>query len=137
MDRKEVVGFIPSLLFKLFLYLKDKFDPKQPIPEEEKITFQICQKLIQDPKSKLTIAPISNKRFIKNEEKNIFVVFETNTINLVNHIYSHSVYVSDVETFQDLKDSFDKYLDKERLKLEDEIKNNIKNTLQEILKKFN
>jgi hypothetical protein len=135
MDTK-VVGIIPKILFKIFLYLKDKFDPKIPIPEEEKITFEICKKLIQDPKSKLTNAPISNKRFIKNQEKGIFVVIENNTIILVNHIYSHSVFASDTDSYSKLCQDFDKYLDDERLRLENEIKNNLKNSLQEILNKF-
>ena len=70
----KVVGYIPRLLFKIYLTLKERFDPSFPIPEEEKITIENCKKLISDPDSKLTFAPISGKRFIKNESKNMFVV---------------------------------------------------------------
>jgi hypothetical protein len=129
----KVVGFIPKILFKIFLYLKERFDPKKPIPEEEKITIEICSKLIDLSGSKLTIAPISNKRFIKNSEKKIFIVIENNSISLVNDIYNHSVYVTNDELYHELCKKFDECLDNERLRLENEIKNNIEHSLQEIL----
>ena len=132
----KVVGFLPKILYKIFLFLKERFDPKKPIPDEEKITLEICNKLIENPKTKLTIAPISNKRFLKNEEKKIFVVIESNSINLVNDIYNHSVYITNTESYLELCNKFDECLDEERLKLENEIKNNIEHSLQEILKRL-
>jgi hypothetical protein len=132
----KVVGYIPRLLFKLYLNLKERFDPSFPIPEEEKITIEICKKLISDPDSKLTFAPISNKRFIKNENKNMFIVIENHTINLINHVYSYSVYLSDNNGFKQIIESFDKVLEGERQLLEDEIRSNIQHSLQTILKKL-
>ena len=55
----KVVGYIPRLLFKIYLNLKERFDPTQPVPVEEKITVEICKKLIFDSESELTFAPIS------------------------------------------------------------------------------
>lgn len=136
MDKKEVVGFIPNLLFKLFLYLKDRFDPKTPISDEEKITFEICNKLVESSDSKLLSSPISGKRFIKNEKKDIFVSIETNVISLTNTNYTHSCYINDTESYNELVSKFDECLDMQRIKLENEIKNHIKNSLQNILTKL-
>lgn len=132
----KVVGYIPRLLFKLYLSLKERFDPTLPIPEEEKITVEICKKLIVDPESKLTFAPISGKRFIKNENKNMFVVIESHTINLINHVYSYSVYLSSQNDYKEIIQSFDGVLENKRQSLEDEIRSNIQHSLQTILKKL-
>ena len=132
----KVVGYIPRLLFKVYLNLKERFDPSIPIPEEEKITVEICKKLIVDPESKLTFAPISGKRFIKNENKNMFVVIESHTINLINHVYSYSVYLSSQSDYKDITQSFDGVLENKRQLLEDEIRSNIQHSLQTILKKL-
>jgi hypothetical protein len=132
----KVVGYIPRLLFKIYLSLKERFDPTLPIPEEEKITVEICKKLIVDPESKLTFAPISGKRFIKNENKNMFVVIESHTINLINHVYSYSVYLSSQSDYKDITQSFDGVLENKRQSLEDEIRSNIQHSLQTILKKL-
>ena len=132
----KVVGYIPRLLFKIYLNLKERFDPSIPIPEEEKITVEICKKLIVDPESKLTFAPISGKRFIKNENKNMFVVIESHTINLINHVYSYSVYLSSQSDYKDITQSFDGVLENKRQSLEDEIRSNIQHSLQTILKKL-
>ena len=132
----KVVGYIPRLLFKIYLTLKERFDPSFPIPEEEKITIEICKKLISDPESKLTYAPISGKRFIKNENKNMFVVIESHTINLINHVYSYSVYLSSQNDYRDITQSFDGILEDKRQSLENEIRSNIQHSLQTILKKL-
>jgi hypothetical protein len=133
----KVVGFLPKLLFKIFLRLKEKFDPTPPVPEEEKITIQICKKLLDDTTSKLTYAPLAHKRFIKNEQKDMYIVIHEHTINLINHVYSYSIYVSDSHSYREIIEKFDRVLDIERLKLEDEIKNNIQHSLVSILNKLN
>lgn len=133
----DVVGFIPRLLYKVFLKLKDKFDPKRPIPEEEILTVEICKKLLDDPNSKLSYAHLANKRFIKNEAKDMFVVMQDHTINLVNHVYSYSIYLTNTNEYRNLTDKFDQILDTERLKIENEIKNNIQHSLESILEKLN
>lgn len=132
----KVVGYIPRLLFKIYLNLKERFDPTPPIPEEEKISVEICKKLILDPESELTFAPISGKRFIKNESKNMFVVIEHHTINLINHVYSYSIYLSSQTDYKEIIQSFDGILENKRQSLEDEIRSNIQHSLQTILNKL-
>lgn len=134
--KKDVVGYLPRLLFKLYLYLKDKFDPKPIISKEEYICYDICVNLIQNENSKLTFAPVSLKRFIKLDEKDMFVVIENRTVNIINHVYSYSVYMENEELFGDILKTFDQTLETRRQSLENEIRNNIQHSLQNILEKI-
>jgi hypothetical protein len=124
-----------GLLHRLYLYLKNKFDPTPEPKEEEIYAIQICQKLIMSPNSKLTNAPISFKRFIKNDDNNMFIVINSRTISLINHVYSYNVFIESFEHYSDICELFDNEMEKRRQELEDEIKNNIQHSLKEILKK--
>jgi hypothetical protein len=137
MENNKIVGYIPNLLYKFYLKLKERFDPTPEPKEEEVFCTEICKKLIFKENSKLTIAPISGKRFIKNDEKDMFVVLQSRTISLINHVYSYNVYIENDKLYQDIIDDFDKELEKRRQLLEDEIKSNIKHSLMEILNKVN
>lgn len=132
----KVVGFIPRILYRIFLNLKEKFDPKPEISDEEVYATKICEKLIQTPNVELSYSPLSNKRIIKHEDKNMFVVIESLTINLVNHTYSYTVYLQDTTKYDDLCNKFDKVLDEKRKQLEKEIKSNIQHSLKNILEKM-
>lgn len=134
--KKDVVGYVPRLLFKLYLYLKDKFDPKPVISKEESICYDICINLIKNENSKLTFAPVSFKRFIKLDEKDMFIVIENRTVNIINHVYSYSVYMENNEFFEDILKTFDQNLETRRQALENEIRNNIQHSLQNILEKI-
>ena len=135
--RPKVVGFIPRILYKVFLSLKERFDPQPPITKEEKTSVEICIKLINLESSKLTFAPKSIKRFIKNDDLDMFIVIENRMINLINHVYSYSVFVENDELYSDLIERFDDELEQRRQDLEDEIKSNIQHSLQNILNKIN
>jgi hypothetical protein len=132
----KVVGYVPRLLFKIYLNLKDKFDPRPKVTDEEIFASEICKKLITNPTSELTISPISHKRIIKNEEKNMYVVMEGYTIHLINHVYSYSVYLQETSKFIELTQIFDKVLEDRREVLESEIRKNIKHSLSNILDKL-
>lgn len=133
MKSEKVVGIIPNLLYRLFLTLKEKFDPK-PISSDEEISASaICEKLIANTGSELSFSPISRKRIIKNEEKNMYVVMESYTIHVINHVYSYSVYLQDTSEFDKLTQKFDQVLENRRQELEIEIKKNIQHSLKTIL----
>jgi len=134
--RPKVVGFIPRLLYRMFLKLKERFDPRPPITNEEKSSVEICNRLIEKESSKLTFAPKSYKRFIKNDDFNMFIVIENRTVNLINHVYSYSVFIENDELYSDLVNKFDEELENRRQELENEIKNNIQHSLQNILEKI-
>ena len=133
----KVVGHIPRLLFKIYLTLKDKFDPRPKVTDEEIFASEICKKLITNPTSELSLSPISHKRIIKNEEKNMYVVMEGYTVHLINHVYSYSVYLQDTSKFMELTQIFDKVLEDRREVLEQEIRKNIRHSLSNILDKLN
>jgi hypothetical protein len=137
MEKYEVVGFIPKLLFRIFLFLKDKFDPKAQITDEERFARQICDKMIIHPDSKLNFSPLTSKRIIKNETLNMYIVMENYTVHVINHVYSYSVYFQDSSAFKELIDSFDQVMEKRREVLETEIRSNIQHSLKKILDKLN
>ena len=135
MKENKVAGYIPKLLFRVYLNLKEKFDPTPPPKEEETFCVEICEKLIENTLSKLTIAPISNKRFIKNDEKDMFIVISNRQISIINHVYSYNVYIESDQLYKKIVDGFDNVVEQKRQELEDEIKNNIKHSLRNILTK--
>jgi hypothetical protein len=137
MEKKEVVGLIPNLLYKIFLTLKEKFDPRPLITEEEKFARQICDKIILHPSSKLSFSPLSAKRIIKNESLNMFIVLEGYTVHVINHVYSYSVYFQDTSYYISLTNLFDQTMEKQREEIEVEIRSNIQHSLKKILDKLN
>lgn len=132
----KVVGFIPRILYRIFLNLKEKFEHKPKITDEENYAALICEKLIKKVDSELSFSPLSNKRIIKNENSNTYVVMENLTINLINHVYSYTVYLQDNAKYSELCEKFDKVLDEKRIQLESEISSNIQHSLKQILEKM-
>ena len=49
--KNKVVGFIPRILYRIFLNLKEKFDPSPQISDEEIYAAAICEKLISKSNS--------------------------------------------------------------------------------------
>jgi hypothetical protein len=132
----KVVGFIPRILFRVFLTLKEKFDPSPIITDEENYASGICEKLIQNLDSELSYSPLTSKRIIKNESYNMYIVMESSTINLINHVYSYTVYLQNTSKYNELCSKFDNVLDEKRKKLENEIRSNIQHSLKNILEKM-
>ena len=126
---------LSKLLFKIYLYLKNRFDPTPPPTDEEIFCTDICLSLIGMENSRLTYALISNKRFIKNDTKDIFVVIDHRVINLINHVYGYNIMIEDDHLFNSIIEKFDDTLENKRLELEAEMKQNIKHSLQNILDK--
>jgi len=120
-------------IFKIYLYLRDKFNPKPIVSDEEKYAVEIAKNLIKLEDSILYIAPISNKRFIRHDNKNIYVVIDVRNILIINHIYSYSVYIESDELYNTLIDFFNQTLEKKRDDFEKEIKKNIQHSLKNIL----
>ena len=137
MNMLKTKSFFTNILHKIYSRLQSKLDLKPKITEEEKICQNICIKLIQTEQTKLTIAPISGKRFIKNDEKEMFIVIHQRVISLINHVYSYNVYIENDSIYKKIIDEFDKELEDTREVLEQEIKSNIKHSLTEILNKIN
>ena len=134
--KNKVVGFIPKILFRVFLYLKEKFDPSPEITDEEIYASDICEKFIDSVDSELTYSPLTSKRIIKNEINNMFMVMEAHSITLVNHVYSYTVYLQNNSRYLELCQKFDNVLDEKRKQIETEIRSNIQHSLKNILEKM-
>lgn len=105
-------------------------DPKTPYYSE---CINICRKLLDQKDTTLLIAPISSKRYMKNERHGIYVVFHGRSIEVVNHVYNYTVHV-DEKTWNTMMDDFNYELEERRMEFEDEISKNIKYSLKTILK---
>ena len=105
-------------------------DPKSPYHNE---CIGICRKMLESKETVLLIAPISSKRYMKNEKYGIYVVFHGRTIEVVNHVYNYTVAL-DEKTWNILIDEFNYELEDRRTEFEDEISKNIKHSLKTLLK---
>lgn len=92
--------------------------------------YKIVVRLINDQDSDLLIAPISKKKFIKN--KDIFITLNREKVNIINGVYHYDIYIQD-KVYEHLKDKFNKKLESKRIIMENQIKSNVKNSLDTIL----
>jgi len=122
-----------GILFNIFLYLKNKFDPKPPIPEEVDTCTNIVLKVLDYEDTDLVFAPVSEKRFIINEQKGMAITIENRVVHIINHVYSYSIYMENNECYSKILRKFDEISEKKKIELEDKITNNIKHSLTKIL----
>jgi hypothetical protein len=133
-----------SLLDKLTHSLKRtiqksyiEFRRKTKIPEEGKSEYiqefmAIHKKLIKDKETELLLAPISSKRYLKNEKFGITVVIHSRNAEIINHVYSYSIRL-DEKSWEKIVREFNEELESRREEFEVEITANIKNSLKNIL----
>jgi hypothetical protein len=105
-------------------------DLKNPYYNE---CINICRKLLEQKETILLIAPISSKRYMKNERYGIYVIFHGKTIEIINHVYNYTLSV-DEKTWDSMIDDFNYELEERRIQFESEISTNIKYSLKTILK---
>jgi hypothetical protein len=97
----------------------------------EKESLSICKNLIHKDSSKLLISPISKKRYIKNDDKKIFIIIETRLLTIVNHNYSYNIELHP-KSYDILSLIFDNEVEKRRQIMENEITSNVKHSLTNI-----
>lgn len=95
----------------------------------------VCLKLLPKSSSHLLMTSISKKRYIKNDEFEVLVTIDNNIINIVNHQYSYTVFVTE-KTRKFICDEFDKVIESQRKKMENEITSNIKFSLKNLSDKL-
>jgi hypothetical protein len=132
--------FFKRLYLKYLLWIRNTqfLKPEIEIDPHENIHANICRKLMAKPNTKLSLAPLSEKRYIINEELGMFIIIEpySRTIELTNHVYHYSVKMNE-KTFNSIKHVFDNKLEAIRLKYENEIKDQIQHSLHVVLDKLN
>jgi hypothetical protein len=122
-----------GILFRIFLYLKNKFDPKPDVPEEVDTCVNIVLKVLEYEDTELVFAPVSNKRFIINDKRGMAITIEDRVVHIINHVYSYSVYMESNEHYGKIIKKFNEISEKNKIELEHKIVNNIKHSLTKIL----
>ena len=106
--------------------------------EYERTTASICRKLMTRLDTKFSIAPLSDKRYIINDNLGMFIVIEPEmrTIELTNHVYHYVTKMSEKQ-FKGIKKTFDEKVEAIRIQYETEIHNRIQHSLVNVLEKLN
>jgi len=107
----------------------------EDIEPYEKTAFKICVKVISHSDSEFMIAPMSNKRYIKNEKLGLFVIIDYGRVEITNHVFHYDVKLSKRD-FERIIYLYDTETEKRRTATEDEVKGNIKNSLVNVYEKI-
>ena len=135
---KKIVRFFRRLKLRFYLWSKKGKMFKtyeEEVSSYEKTCFQICLQMIKHPSTKFMIAPMSNKRYIENKEMDIFITMDNGRIDLTNHVYHYSVKLTNRD-WERITYIFDVETEKRRLKYEDTINSQIKNSLHNVLERI-
>ena len=130
---KQIIHKLKRLIQKQYIKIYRSSTPK--ITTYEKDCVSICEKLIKKNETVLLLTPISNKRYIKNEEDQIFVILENYSVKIINHVYSYTVILGD-KSWNSVGTLFDSEVESRRNKFEKEITSNIKYSIKKILEKI-
>ncbi len=123
--------------FVIWSHKKSTFKTEEDADEYEKMSASICRRLMNRPDTKFSIAPLSEKRYIINENLGMFIVLEpyNRSIELTNHVYHYSVRMREKQ-FKSVAHIFDNKVEAIRLKYENEIKEQIEHSLHNVLDKI-
>jgi hypothetical protein len=102
----------------------------------EKTCFKICLRLISHNESEFMIAPMSGKRYIKNDELSMFITMDFGRVEITNHVFNYNVKLSNRD-WERLVYIFDTETEKRRIEMEKEVTSNIKNSLDHVLDRLN
>jgi hypothetical protein len=117
--------------------LKKLSDPVRNFKtEHERECIAICKRLIPLKDTLLLFTPLSNKKYIRNDELDIFVIIQGRHVQIINHVYSYSITIEG-RGLEEVINFFNTELEKRRLEFETEITSNIKHSLKTILRNIN
>jgi hypothetical protein len=121
---------------KIYIRIVKNLEYERSMQQRYEIDAQnVCLKLISKEQSHLLMTSITQKRFIKSDEFDVLVTIDNNIINIVNHQYSYTVFVTE-KTRKTICNEFDKLIESQRKKMEDEITSNIKFSLKNLSNKL-
>lgn len=130
---EKIAGYLPKILYRLYLILKDRFDPKPVITDEEKTWFDVCMKLMDMSNTKIFDYREQNQKFIINDEKRTYVIIEGRYVSLINPEHSFTTYIDGYDVYGKVIDRFDDIIQKNRLDLIDTLNQEHKNSLDKII----
>jgi hypothetical protein len=82
------------------------------------------------------IAPMSGKRYIRNEELNMFITLDYGRVEITNHVFNYNVKLLNRD-WERLVYIYDTETEKRRNNMEKEVSSNIKNSLEHVLQRLN
>ena len=123
---------------RLYLTTRGKSLPTtdEEIASYEKTCFKICLKLVSHSESEFMIAPMSGKRYIRNNELSMFITMDFGRVEITNHVFNYNVKLSNRD-WERLIYIFDTETEKRRTEMEKEVSSNIKNSLDHVLDRLN
>lgn len=90
-------------------------------------------RIIKNSETELIYTPITNKRLIRNIEKDMYISVQHRTIHVINHIYRYTVYMENDQLYGSIVTLFDRTLENRRQSFEIDMERNIKHSLSSIL----
>ena len=133
------MNYIKRFIKRLYAkYLKNVRYTTNQNPENthnERICKSICYKMINNPHSKFLIAPLSGKRYIKNEVLKVFIILDDKKVTITNHIYHYDVILSQRD-FDRVSHMYDNKTEEIRNEFENEMMSQIMVSLSTILHKI-
>lgn len=108
---------------------------EEEVVSYERTCFKICLKLISNPNSEFMIAPMSQKRYIKNDIFQIFVMMDPHRVEITNHVFNYNVKLSERD-WQRLTYIFDTETEKRRMESENEVNSRITHSLDIVLERI-
>ena len=134
--KNRIKRFFSRLKLKMYLWTKSPSRVAPSFQEEEvsyeKTCFKICLKVISNRDTDFMIAPMSDKRYLKNDTLGIFITMSDHRVEITNHVYNYNVKLNGRD-WQRLTYIFDIETDKRRLDYENEVNSQITNSLHSIL----
>lgn len=124
-------------LIKFKIWFGKKYLPNNysGISKTERDAIKIFNTLVSHPTSELLTDPLSDKYYIKSTKTGIFVTISVHSteISIINHVYGYNVKISN-RTTRSMKNTILTEIEKRRIELEEEYKNNIQHSLNYIAK---
>ena len=133
------MNYIKRFIKRLYAkYLKNvRYTTNQTLENNhnERICKSICYKMINNPHSKFLIAPLSGKRYIKNEVLKVFIILDDKKVTITNHIYHYDVILTQRD-FDRVSHMYDNKTEEIRNEFENEMMSQIVVSLSTILYKI-
>jgi hypothetical protein len=122
---------------KLGLKIHKNFKGKglEPTTGEREST-AIVNRLTKDPDSELLTCPNSGKYYIKCNKKHMLIVIGYREINIINHVYSYTVHLTD-KTESNIRNLFLDEVEKRRDLMEQEFRSSVTHSLKTIYNSLN
>jgi len=121
---------------KIYIWIVRKFDidysnRSELLPHEGDCVV-LCKKLVKMRDSVILMTPLTDKRYIKNQRLQIYVIMQNQHVQIINNVHSYSVSLNQ-RSWKRLIDFYNVEMEERRLGFELEITSNIKHSLKTIL----